>query len=99
MDESDAPQSLVEMFFILLMMVEENIPAQTIAPKFTGRFNKVHQYAWSHFSDPDYGEWFGYLNRVGEPLLELKGGKWKGCFHVPRVMDLCYRALQSLKES
>ena len=44
MDESDAPQSPVEMFFILLMMAEENIPAQTIAPKFTGRFNKGVDY-------------------------------------------------------
>ena len=29
-------------------------------------------------------EWFGYLNRDGSRLLDLKGGKWKGCFHVPR---------------
>ena len=44
MDESDAPQSPVEMFFILLMIAEEKIPAQTIAPKFTGRFNKGVDY-------------------------------------------------------
>ena len=30
-----------------------------------------------------YGEWFGYMNRQGNPLSELKGGKWNGCFHVP----------------
>ena len=47
-------------------------------------FEKVDKYTWSHFPDPDYGEWFGYLNRRGEVLLPLKGGKWKGCFHVPR---------------
>ena len=44
MDESDAPQSPVEMLFILLMIAQENIPAQTIAPKFTGRFNKGVDY-------------------------------------------------------
>lgn len=44
MDESDAAQSPVEMFFILLMIAQENIPAQTIAPKFTGRFNKGVDY-------------------------------------------------------
>ena len=44
MDETEAPQSPVEMFFILLMMAQEKIPAQTIAPKFTGRFNKGVDY-------------------------------------------------------
>jgi len=29
---------------------------------------------WAHFPDPTHGEWFGYLNRRGEPLLTLKGG-------------------------
>lgn len=43
-DESDAPQSPVEMLFVLLMISRENIPAQTIAPKFTGRFNKGVDY-------------------------------------------------------
>jgi N-acylglucosamine 2-epimerase len=50
-------------------------------------FEKIHQYTWSHFRDPKRGgEWFGYLNRSGEVLLHLKGGKWKGCFHVPRAL-------------
>ena len=44
MDESDTPQSPVELFFIMLMLTEEKIPAQTIAPKFTGRFNKGVDY-------------------------------------------------------
>ncbi|MBD2654311.1 AGE family epimerase/isomerase [Synechocystis sp. FACHB-383] len=57
-------------------------------------FERVHDYAWSHFADPEYGEWFGYLNRRGEVLLNLKGGKWKGCFHVPRALWLCAETLQ-----
>ena len=44
MDESDEPQTPVEMFFILAALAEEGIPAQTIAPKFTGRFNKGVDY-------------------------------------------------------
>lgn len=44
MDESEVPQNPVEMFLILLMIAEEKIPAQTIAPKFTGRFNKGVDY-------------------------------------------------------
>ena len=44
MDETDRPQSPVEMFFILAMIADERIPVQTIAPKFTGRFNKGVDY-------------------------------------------------------
>lgn len=44
MDEVEKPQTPVELFFILKMMADEKIPAQTIAPKFTGRFNKGVDY-------------------------------------------------------
>lgn len=44
MDETDLPQTPVEMFFILAAVADEKIPAQTIAPKFTGRFNKGVDY-------------------------------------------------------
>ena len=57
-------------------------------------FERVHDYTWSHFPDPEYGEWFGYLNRRGEVLLPLKGGKWKGCFHVPRCLFRCSLLLE-----
>ena len=59
-------------------------------------FEKVHAYTWGHFPDPECGEWYGYLNRRGEVLLPLKGGKWKGCFHVPRGLYLCMRELEKL---
>jgi hypothetical protein len=44
MDETDDPQTAMELFFILGAVSEEGIPAQTIAPKFTGRFNKGVDY-------------------------------------------------------
>jgi tagaturonate epimerase len=44
MDEVPEPQTPVELFFILKMLASENIPLQTIAPKFTGRFNKGVDY-------------------------------------------------------
>ena len=44
MDEVNEAQSPVEMFFILSAIAGEGIPAQTIAPKFTGRFNKGVDY-------------------------------------------------------
>lgn len=62
-------------------------------------FEKVQEYTWNHFSDPDNGEWFGYLNRRGEVLLPLKGGKWKGCFHVPRGLFQVWKTLESLENS
>lgn len=43
-DETDTPQTPVELFLILAMIAREGIPAQTIAPKFTGRFNKGVDY-------------------------------------------------------
>lgn len=59
-------------------------------------YQKVHQYTWNHFMDVKYGEMFGYLNRRGEVSLNLKGGKWKGCFHVPRALYLCWQQFEQL---
>src|SRR4030042_1670192 len=44
MDETNQPQTPVEMFFILAAIADEGIAAATIAPKFTGRFNKGVDY-------------------------------------------------------
>lgn len=61
-------------------------------------FEKIHDYTWSHFKDSEHPEWFGYLNRRGEVLLPLKGGKWKGCFHVPRGLYQCWQILEKCDE-
>ena len=44
MDETDSPQSPIELLFILSAIAAEKIPIQTIAPKFSGRFNKGVDY-------------------------------------------------------
>jgi hypothetical protein len=44
MDETDAPQTPLELLVILAALADERIPIQTIAPKFTGRFNKGVDY-------------------------------------------------------
>jgi len=44
MDEVPDPQTPVELFFILKMLASKDIPVQTIAPKFSGRFNKGVDY-------------------------------------------------------
>ncbi|MBA9078897.1 AGE family epimerase/isomerase [Rufibacter quisquiliarum] len=59
-------------------------------------FDKLHDYTWSNFRDEQYGEWFGYLNRRNEVLLPLKGGKWKGCFHIPRGLYQVYKTLENV---
>lgn len=82
----------------------EALVAMLMGYALTGReacwqwFEKLHDYTWSHFPDPQFGEWFGYLNRRGEVLLPLKGGKWKGCFHVPRALFRCWQELRKLGE-
>ncbi|WP_232834934.1 AGE family epimerase/isomerase [Pleomorphovibrio marinus] len=60
-------------------------------------FEKVHQYTWTHFRDEDYPEWYGYLDRYGKVLLPIKGGKWKGCFHVPRGLYQVWKTLESIE--
>jgi hypothetical protein len=44
MDETDSPQTPPELLIILAALGDEKIPIQTIAPKFTGRFNKGVDY-------------------------------------------------------
>jgi tagaturonate epimerase len=44
MDETDTPQSPLELFFILAALAQAGVPAQTVAPKFSGRFNKGVDY-------------------------------------------------------
>ncbi|MEM6351218.1 MAG: AGE family epimerase/isomerase [Cyanobacteria bacterium P01_D01_bin.14] len=61
-------------------------------------YEQVHDYAWARFPDLQRGEWYGYLNRRGEVLLDLKGGKWKGCFHVPRALYLCWQMFEALAD-
>ena len=50
-------------------------------------FEKITEYAFSHFSDKEYGEWFGYLRRDGVPTEPpCKGHTYKGAFHVMRML-------------
>ncbi len=44
MDETSEPQTPVDLLVILAALADEGIPAQTVAPKFTGRFNKGVDY-------------------------------------------------------
>ena len=61
-------------------------------------FEIIHAYTWKHFVDEEKGEWFGYLNRRGEVLLRAKGGKWKGCFHIPRGLYQGWKLLEAIED-
>jgi len=66
-------------------------------PRFWEWFERTDTYTFSHFPDPTYGEWFGYLHRGGDPANTLKGGKWKGFFHIPRALLVCIETLRALE--
>lgn len=59
-------------------------------------FHRVDEWTWKHFPDPEYGEWYGYLNRQGDPTHMLKGGKWKTFFHLPRCLLYAARLLKQI---
>ena len=102
MDAQGHPPQQLEWDQKLWWVHLETLVALAMAYRLTQReacwhwYLKVHDYAWKHFSDPTHGEWYGYLNRSGEVLLPLKGGKWKGCFHVPRALYLCWQQFEKL---
>ena len=68
----------------------EAIIASLLAYQMTGddKYAKmhalVHDWAYKHYPDREFGEWFGYLHRDGRISTDLKGNNWKGPFHLPR---------------
>jgi len=54
--------------------------------KYLQHFQRITDWTFAHFPDHKYGEWFGYLDRAGLVSQRLKGGPYKGCFHIPRFL-------------
>lgn len=81
----------------------EAIIASLYAYRLTGEerflqyFKEMDAYSFSHFHDPEFGEWFAYLNRRGEPTHMLKGGKWKTFFHLPRCLLISLSQMKQLQ--
>ena len=61
-------------------------------------FERMHDWTFARFPDPEYGGWYGYLRRDGSVSTPLKGGMWKGFFHTPRSLWLCWRLLGEMLE-
>ncbi|HUZ17180.1 MAG TPA: AGE family epimerase/isomerase [Spirochaetia bacterium] len=102
MDYEGLPPDKLEWDMKLWWVHAEALCAFLISYQLTGRseflewFRRTDDYVFSHFDDPEYGEWFGYLHRGGDAALTLKGGKWKGFFHVPRALLTCIGVFDEL---
>lgn len=82
----------------------EAMIATLLAWKLTGdsvwrdRHALVSDWSFKYFTDPEYGEWFGYLHRDGSPSVDLKGNMWKSPFHLPRALFTCLKILEIFPE-
>lgn len=66
--------------------------------KYLETFNKTLDYCKKYFSDPEFGEWYGYLRRDGKPTEPAcKGSTFKGPFHLPRMLVMCDKMIDELK--
>ncbi len=92
MDVEGNPTLQLESSMKLWWPHSESIYALLKAYKLTGDskwlewLERIDDYAYSHFADKRYGEWFGYCDREGNLTHTCKGGNYKGCFHVPRFL-------------
>lgn len=80
----------------------ETIIANLYAYKLTGnelylkRHRQVSEWAYGHFPDHEFGEWYGYLHRNGTVAQPAKGNLFKGPFHIPRMMVKGYQLCQEI---
>ena len=77
MDETDSPQTPPELLIILAALADEKIPLQTIAPKFTGRFNKGVDYV---------GDLNQFEKEFNEDLAVIQYAIQK--YHLPATLKL-----------
>jgi len=95
MDALGKPHVELQWNMKLWWVHNEALVATAMAHQLTGReefadwFTRIHEWSWPRFADPEYGEWFAYLDRYGTPTHTLKGGKWKTFFHHPRMLLVC----------
>lgn len=102
MDVDGRPPQQLEAPMKLWWPHTEAIYAVVLACELTGEkrwlnsLAKVDQYAFARFADPEHGEWFGYCDRHGNLTTTLKGGSYKGFFHVPRFLLFSLQSIQRL---
>lgn len=64
--------------------------------KYLYRHERISEWAYAHFPDAEYGEWYGYLHRDGTVAQPAKGNLYKGPFHIPRMMIKGYMLCQEI---
>ena len=64
--------------------------------KYEQWYEKLHEYAYSHFPDKKNGAWFKYLHRDGTVSSTVKGNGWGGPFHIPRMQLYCWKLLEEM---
>ena len=64
--------------------------------KYLYRHERISEWTYAHFPDPEYGEWYGYLHRDGTVAQPAKGNLYKGPFHIPRMMIKGYMLCQEI---
>ena len=70
-----------------LLIASMMLYRDTRSEKYLDIFNETLAYCQRVFSDPEYGDWYGYLRRDGKPTLPAcKGSTFKGPFHLPRCL-------------
>ena len=52
-------------------------------------YETIHQYAFSHFADPEFGEWYGFLHRDGSIASPAKGSMWKCVVFIRSRRQVC----------
>lgn len=91
-DADGRPPVQLEATMKLWWPMAEALYATLVAWKVSGddyylqKHREVRDWSWQHLRDAECGEWFGYLDRAGQPTHLLKGGPWKGFFHLPRAL-------------
>lgn len=65
--------------------------------KYFAWFEKIMEYVYKYFPDPDHPEWFGHLHRDGTPISYIKGSDWKGPFHNVRAFMVITQLLESIE--
>ena len=99
-DAEGLPPAELQWDMKLWWVHNEAILAALFAYRATGNttflewFKRLDEWTWQHFPDHEHGEWFGYLNRSGEPTSSLKGSRWKCFFHLPRCLLLATSILR-----
>ncbi len=63
---------------------------------FFDAYTKVHKYSFERFADPEFGEWFAFLDRTGRLINEAKGTDRKCCYHIGRNFLWCAQIAEKL---